>query len=142
MSDECLHFCLCTVFNYLHREAVASTEANGPGTFPSFLFCCSLFFLRVCADDSRICATSEVESKPPQAISCPKKTATLQCARHRAVVVSYVAVQDQTILGNAAIDGSVYVSLIIIIMPLRHAVKMPPEICSLKRSVKKKGNRY
>ena len=43
-------------------------------------------------------------------------------------VVSYVAMQARTILGNAAIDGSVYnVSLEIIIMPLRHAVKMPLE---------------
>jgi len=34
--------------------------------------------------------------------------------------------QDRTFLGNAAIAGSVYeVSLKIIIMPLRHAVKMP-----------------
>ena len=63
----------------------------------------------------------------PPALSSPvKKTATLQCARHRAVVVSYVATPNQTILGNAAIDGSVYRCIAkIIIMPLRHAVKMP-----------------
>ena len=33
---------------------------------------------------------------------------TWQCARHNAVVVSYVAMQGSTALDNAAIDGSVY----------------------------------
>ena len=64
---------------------------------------------------------------------------TWHCARHNAVVVSYVAMQGSTALDNAAIDGSVYDCIV----ENYHYATAPccedaSQSCWLKRRVKKR----
>ena len=88
-------------------------------------------------------APREVESNFPHS-SVPsfweeKKKVTWQCARHNAVVVSYVAMQGSAALDNAAIDGSVYECIV----GNYHYARAPccedaSQTCWLKRRVKKR----
>ena len=130
--------CLCTVINYLCSKPLPPQKPTLPE--PS----CLLRIVEACSPKKGFCRPKphlrhlRLRIEATQPFIPEEKATTLQCARHRAVVVSYVAMQDRTILCNAAIDGSVYGC----IAENYHYAAAPccqdaSQLCSLKCSVKK-----